>query len=139
MGFLVGGEPDFVVEIGLLEDEAGTFLEIGEEAAGDAEVADEIGFETGDLVSVLERRGRVRTRNLEPKNTAHGAREGMRSRWISSVLSWTEKRERAVCARPASQTPVPDGHGADNGFHLILIVCRELSAKTDEPLFPRPR
>ena len=53
MGFGVGGEPDFVVEVGLLEDEAGTFLEIGEEAAGNVEVADEIGFEAGDFVGLL--------------------------------------------------------------------------------------
>lgn len=53
VGFFVGGEPDFVVEIGLFENEAGAFLKIGEEAAGDAEVADEIGFETGDFVSLL--------------------------------------------------------------------------------------
>ena len=53
VGFHVGGEPDFVVEIGLLEDEAGAFLEIGEESAGDAEVADKIGFEAGDFVSLL--------------------------------------------------------------------------------------
>jgi hypothetical protein len=53
VGFLVGGEPDFVVEIGLFEDEAGAFLEIGEEAAGDVEVADEIAFEAGDFVGLL--------------------------------------------------------------------------------------
>jgi hypothetical protein len=38
-----------------------------------------------------------------------------------------------------SQKRVPDGHGADDGLDLIVIVCRELSAKTDEPLFPRHR
>ena len=51
--FGVGGQPDFVVEIGLLEDKAGAFLEIGEEAAGEAEITDEIGFETGHVVGLL--------------------------------------------------------------------------------------
>ena len=51
VGFHVGGEPDLVVEIGLLEDEAGTLLEIGEQAADKAEIADEVGLETNDFAS----------------------------------------------------------------------------------------
>ena len=53
VGFFVGGEPDFVVDIGLLENEAGSLLQIGEEAAGEAEVADEIGFEASDVVGLF--------------------------------------------------------------------------------------
>jgi hypothetical protein len=35
VGFFLGGEPDFVVGVGLLKDEAGAFLEIGEEGVDD--------------------------------------------------------------------------------------------------------
>jgi hypothetical protein len=51
--FVVGGEPYFVVDELLLQDEAGAFLKIGKQAAAYFYVADEIGFETGDIVGLF--------------------------------------------------------------------------------------
>src|SRR5262249_41558085 len=53
VGFLVRGKPDFVVEEGLFEDKAGAFLQIGEKAAGEANVFDKVGFEAGNVVRLF--------------------------------------------------------------------------------------
>ena len=50
VGLFVSGEPDFVVNVGLLEGEAGSLLQIGDEAAGETEIADEVGFEARDVM-----------------------------------------------------------------------------------------
>ena len=49
MDFFVGGEPDFVVDVGLFEDDAGALLEVGEEAAGNFHVVDKEGVEADDV------------------------------------------------------------------------------------------
>src|SRR5208282_2257160 len=43
-------EPNFVVEELLLENKAGAFLQVGNEAAAEFHVANEVGFEAGDIV-----------------------------------------------------------------------------------------
>ena len=50
---LVSGKPDFVVEKGLFENEAGSLLQIGQKAAAEANVLYEVGFEAGDVVSLF--------------------------------------------------------------------------------------
>src|SRR5262249_10567963 len=50
VGFFIGGKPDFVVDEGLLENKAGTFLQIGDEPPSQANVFDEVCFEAGDVV-----------------------------------------------------------------------------------------
>jgi hypothetical protein len=50
---LVGREPDFVVYEGLFEHDAGTLLQIGEEAAGNFHVVDEEGVEAHDIEGFL--------------------------------------------------------------------------------------
>ena len=49
MDFFICREPDFVVDVGLFEDDAGALLEIGEEAAGKFHVVDEEGVEADDI------------------------------------------------------------------------------------------
>src|ERR1700724_1845461 len=51
--FFVGGKPYFIVDIGLLEDEARSFLQIGDYAAAETEIADKIGFQARNVVSLL--------------------------------------------------------------------------------------
>lgn len=45
----VCGQPDFIIDVGLFEDDAGALLEVGEEAAGNFDVADEEGVEAHDI------------------------------------------------------------------------------------------
>ncbi len=53
MGFFVSREPDFVVDVGLLENEARSLLKVGDHAAGEAEIADKVGFEARDVVRLF--------------------------------------------------------------------------------------
>ena len=49
VGLFVRGQPHFVIDVGLFEDDAGALLEVGEEAAGNFHVADEEGVEAHDI------------------------------------------------------------------------------------------
>src|SRR5215469_3406057 len=53
VSLLVGRQPDFIINEGLLEDEARALLQVGKHATSELEVADEIGLETRDIVRLL--------------------------------------------------------------------------------------
>jgi len=40
VSFFVSGKPDFVIEKGLFENEAGAFLQVGEKAAAEVDIFD---------------------------------------------------------------------------------------------------
>ncbi len=49
MDFFVSWQPDFVVDVGLFEDDASAFLEVGEKAASKFHIVDEEGVEADDV------------------------------------------------------------------------------------------
>ena len=53
VGFFVRREPDFVVDVALLEDEARSLLQIRNDAARKSEIPDKIGLEPRDVVRFL--------------------------------------------------------------------------------------
>src|SRR5215467_11562407 len=53
VGLLVGWQPDFIINEGLLEDEARALLQVGKHATSELEVAYEVGLEASYVVGLL--------------------------------------------------------------------------------------
>src|ERR1700682_2663257 len=51
--FLVAGQPNFIIDVGLLEDEAGAFVKRGQQAASHFKIVREIRFETHYIMCLL--------------------------------------------------------------------------------------